>query len=200
MKIAFLGEGPRDHAIIPKIVEKLLDQGIDASFLEWAGVELRLHGGGIERKLLIALLNAQRDSRDALVATIDADKTKKDRLAAMIDGRALHREKHPSLPTALGCAEPHAEAWLLDDPVAVRTALGLPAATAIPNVRDTKVPKKTLDQLIESSPREGVDHMVFLTEIAAAVEPDRCAHRKETGFARFQKDVEAELRDTATAR
>lgn len=198
MNIAFLGEGPRDHAIIPKIVEKLLGQGITPSFQEWPRLN---QAGGIQKKLFYASLVAQRSRRDALVATVDADKTKKDRLDAMIEGRTRHREKHPPLPTALGCAEPHCEAWLLDDPVAVRTVLELPSTTPVPNVRDTKVPKQTLDQLIESSPRE-IDHMAFLAEIAAAVEPERCAHRKETGFARFQKDVQAEIKpsDTATAR
>lgn len=190
MNIAFLGEGPRDRAVIPKIVEKLLGRGITPSFQDWPRLN---QGGGFQKKLLFALLVAQRKERDALVATLDADKTKKDRLAAMIEGRTLHREKHPPLPTALGCAEPHCEAWLLDDPVAVRSALGLSTTAPVPNVRDVKEPKAALDKLIESSPREG-DHMDLLADIAAAIEAERCAHSKETGFARFKKDVEAEIK------
>jgi hypothetical protein len=89
------------------------------------------------------------------------------------------------------------EAWLLDDPVAVREALMFPAQAAVSSVRESHRPKDTLNALWEQSPRkqseagEPVTHV--LGDIAEHLDPKRCTHRRETGFQSFATDVRREL-------
>ena len=134
---------------------------------------------------------------NGVVATVDRDKEKpRSRLAKLKKGRDFDREKGLSFPTALGEANPHSEAWLLDDFVAVRKALGLPKEVKIPTVSKTDDPKKALNKLMDQSPREmASEHrrLQLLGAIAANVTPNRCAHAKKTGFDAFTKDVRQEL-------
>jgi len=102
-------------------------------------------------------------------------------------------EVEATLPTALGCANPHAEAWLLDDPVAVRDALELDADTIVPSFRKTKSPKGALAGLISQSRKADVSIRRILAEIAQRLDPVRCAHKDEAGFAAFAADVREEI-------
>ena len=64
---------------------------------------------------------------------------------------------------------------------------------AIPTVADVESPKSALDTLIDASPRQGDPRKDVLSDIARHVDPKRCAHAKQTGFASFAKDVKTEL-------
>jgi hypothetical protein len=165
---------------------------------------LRFHGGGGTRKLggfgrkLLFVLGQARDARaDGLVATVDEDKGGRDCLGQLRRARTTDRLRTSEFPAALGQARPHAEAWLLDDPLAVREALGLPAEAGVPSVRDSRYPKHALHELWEHSPRKQADpgdrEMEILPEIARRVAPSRCAHRRQTGFQAFVRDVRREL-------
>jgi hypothetical protein len=164
---------------------------IDPTAIPWP----RLHGPGrgFDRKLLFAIRKARQDGLQGVVATIDKDKSPgRDRLRDLEAGRTKDREQAAPLPTALGCADPHSEAWLLDDPVAVRETLRL-APDAIPSARKTGRPKDSLTELHTESPRAAEPIRTILVEIAQALVPRRCQHAKETGFARFEKEVEDEI-------
>ncbi len=89
--------------------------------------------------------------------------------------------------------EPHAEAWLLDDEVAVRTVLELGTEIEIRNVRKVTSPKNELAGLHTKSPRAEDPIRTILTEIAQDVVPRRCQHARETGFEAFVDDVGGEI-------
>ena len=88
---------------------------------------------------------------------------------------------------------PHADAWLLDDPEAIRRALELPHDVEIQTVRQTNNPKATLQALIELSENETEDLLLILAQIGRHVDPSRCQHAKETGFKKFADEVRREL-------
>lgn len=203
IRLLFVGDGDRDAATVPPLVEEILGLGVTAVTRSW-NQKLHLHGKsapqaprGYARKLVYAVRAARSRRLDGVVATVDTDAEEpRSRLAKLQEGRDLDREKAPSLPTALGEANPHSEAWLLDDHVAVREALGLQRDVPIPTVRDTDDPKGALNELMDQSPREigsGDRYQQLLGAIAAKVTPKRCAHAKKTGFDAFIKDVRDEL-------
>ena len=204
ISLFFVGDGARDEATVPHLVRTILQTDFSTLFQPWARLHAaerrgrpgrRLRGYG--RKLLYAIRAARVAQADGLVATVDRDKAPAGRLRRLREARAADRQQAPSLPTALGEAKPHAEAWLLDDPVAVREALELPANADVPSVRDSTYPKHTLHELWEQSPRKeanpGDREMDALPEIARRVVPSRCAHRRETGFQAFVTEVRREL-------
>jgi hypothetical protein len=114
------------------------------------------------------------------------------RLRVVLRAREADRALSPAIPTALGEAVPHGEAWLLDDAVAVRAALNLPADTPIPTVRRSQNPKRTLHELLANSPRTGDRPLEVLADIARQLEPSRCTHGKKTGFHGFVGEVREE--------
>ena len=200
----FVGDGARDEATVPPLVRTILQIDFSTLFQPWARLHAaerrgrpgrRLRGYG--RKLLYAIRAARVAQADGLVATVDRDKAPGGRLGRLREARAADRQQAPSLPTALGEAKPHAEAWLLDDPAAVREALELPGNAPIPSVRQSRHPKDTLHGLWERSPRREAGpeerEIAVLQDIARRVDSTRCAHRRETGFQGFVTEVRREL-------
>lgn len=191
IKIFFVGDGLRDMVILPPLVGNILSVEFEANGKHWA----HLHGAGrgYAKKLKFAVLQAKDDSAQALIATVDRDKAKaKERLGELKKARAQLRASDLPYPTALGEARPHAEAWLLDDPVAVCRCLNV-SAESIPSIRHCSDPKSTLDNLHRGSSRSVEAATEVITEIASLLEPRRCVHADETGFAAFVADVKAEL-------
>ena len=93
-----------------------------------------------------------RQAKDAglagLVATVDTDTDHSwQKLKDLEEAREQERSKLPPFPTVLAQADPHGEAWLLDDAMAVRLAFGFPGNAHIVNVRQTKDPKEELEAL-----------------------------------------------------
>ena len=192
IRLLLVGDGERDAATVPHLVTTILGAKIAPETRMW----VRLHGAGkgYKKKLLFALRQARDLRADGLVATVDSDKEKKGRrLRTLRAGRASDREKHPPLPTALGEAVPHGEAWILDDAAAVRAALTVPTDTEIPTLRETGNPKKTLHDLLRQSPRAGERPVEVWADIAKRLDPARCTHAKESGFRAFVSDVRSEL-------
>lgn len=190
MHLYFVGDGPRDEAAVPRLVERVLGAEVDTEFSAW----VRLHArSGYGRKLRYAIRRARDRNRKGVVATVDSDKAPpRERLRELRQARDDDRATSAPLPTALGEAVPHLEAWLLDDPVAVREALGLDPNESVPTIRKAKHPKTAINSLIEKSSddRSVLDH---LSEIARQCNPDRCRHASETGFKSFADDVNTEL-------
>jgi hypothetical protein len=198
IRLLFVGDGERDAATNPHIVRRLISVAVEPRDIPWP--RLNRAGRGYDRKLLFALGRARDEGLDGVVATIDQDKSPgKVRLRSMEEARTKDRQKAPPLPTALGCADPHAEAWLLDDPLAVREALRLDSHMPIPTVRKVKSPKDEITRLHERSPRNGDPIREILVDIARGLERNRCQHARETGFAHFAKEVEAEIGPLARA-
>jgi hypothetical protein len=192
IRLLFVGDGERDAATNPYLVTVITGAQVDPTTRPWA----RLHevGRGYDRKLLLAIPQARQDGLDGVVATVDRDTSPgRDRLRDLQAGRTRDREKQVPLPTALGVADPHAEAWLLDDPVAVRTTLRLPPDLHIPSVRQVESPKSEIGRLHRTSPRSDEPIRTLLIEIAQSLSLDRCQHAGETGFTRFAEDVRHEI-------
>ncbi len=195
MRLYFIGEGKRDWVVMPRLVEGILEQQVQASGKvehDWP----RLHGKSYPEKLLFAVREAESRAMPGVVATRDGDKWPKKRLKSLRDAREFVANRSP-LPLAVGCPIPHAEAWLLDDPVAVRSVLSLPTNATIPTVRQSPYPKRSLDELINLSPRRDEDSMKLLSDISANVTSARCVHWKETGFKAFLRTVTEELQHLA---
>lgn len=187
----FIGDGDRDLIALPELVKRLTKQDFAEESRAWR--ELRGHGRGFGKKLKLAARIAIDRGLDGLVAVVDQDRAPaRDRLRELAAARAEDRARI-SLPTALGEARPHGEAWLLDDSVAVRRALELPAHEPIPSVTKTRNPKKELESLLAKSPKSGIRPRVIYGDIAEHVDSSRCAHASETGFAEFAAEVEKEI-------
>lgn len=192
IRLLFVGDGERDAATNPHLVTVITGAQIDPTTKPWA--RLNEAGKGYDRKLLFAIAQARQGGLDGVVATVDRDTSPpKDRLRDLQAGRTRDREKHPSLPTALGVADPHAEAWLLDDPVAVQAVLQLPPDLHIPTVRQVESPKSEIGRFHRTSPRSQEPIRTMLIEIAQALSIDRCQHGHETGFSHFVDDVRNEI-------
>lgn len=192
IRLLFVGDGERDAATNPHLVTVITGAQVDPTTRPWA--RLNEAGRGYDRKLLFAILQARQDGLDGVVAAVDRDTSHgRDRLRELQAARAKDREKYAPFPTAVGVADPHAEAWLLDDPVAVRTALRLPADALIPTVRQVESPKSEIVRLHRASPRSDEPVRAMLIEIAQALSVDRCQHSRETGFSQFVEDVRDEI-------
>ncbi len=192
MRLLFVGDGERDAATTLPLVETILGEKVEAETAEWA----RLHraGQGYDRKLLWAIQRVRADALAGVVATVDRDRSPgRDRLRSLEAARTKDREVHPPLPTAIGCADPHAEAWLLADAVAVREAMRLEGNHPVPNVRKVADPKRALNDLHAASPRAQDPALQILADIARGLDPGRCSHRAETGFDRFVGEVRREI-------
>jgi hypothetical protein len=98
-----------------------------------------------------------------------------------------------SFPTALGEAVPHGEAWLLDDPAAIRAALDLGDEVDIPHVRRTRDPKAVVNGLIEQSRHRRENVLDVFADIARLVDHRRCSFPDDTGFTALVEDVRQEL-------
>ncbi len=188
-----VGDGPRDEAAVPRLVERLLSRAVAGDFVSWSRLHQRGIGRGYERKLRYAVLQGRSRGMNGVVATVDSDRAQRgERLQELRDARESDRTAAVPLPVAVGEAVPHLEAWLLDDPHAVRTALRLAANATIPSVRHAKTHKGALQQLIRQSDcDEGV--LVILAAIAKQLDPQRCRNAKHTGFEEFADDVQSEL-------
>jgi len=191
----FVGDGDLDGIMVPRLVERTLGVPVREEVRRWP----RLHGRGYEKKLRFATLQAEDGGAGGLVATVDADRNP-ERIRTLRAARDSQRTIAPSFPTALGQAEPHGEAWLLDDDVAVRTALRLPGDTEVPSVRHANTPKENLQRLHAMSTRAGEPLRDIYRDIAASVEIARCRRPRDTGFKSFADDVRAELASLSVRR
>ena len=200
IRIFFVVDGPRDTATLPHIVKTILATEIEPVVRDWHDIRLN-RGGGFPKKLLFAMMQA-RNEHDVvgLVAVVDQDKfPARSLLRELHDARKADRAKNAPLPTAVGEAAPHGEAWLLDDPHAIRVALKLDAGVEIVSIRKTKSPKEVVNNLIDLSEHVNEKRMDLLTEIAKQVNTSRCNHTKETGFAAFVDEVHTELGPLTTS-
>ncbi|MGE0434079.1 MAG: hypothetical protein AB7K09_04705 [Planctomycetota bacterium] len=183
LRLEFVGDGVRDAATVPCLVEGILSCTVEVLRTDhWA----RLHrsaGSRYGRKLDYAVRRCA-DAADGVVATVDCDAEDRGvRLAELDAGREHARETRP-IPIAIGEARPNADAWLLDDAEAVKTALGLSAQHKVPAVGRNC--KETIDQLRDEA---GQTDTASLTAIARLVEERRSRDPKSTGFAAFADDV-----------
>ena len=193
IKVYFVGDGPRDEATLPYLVESILGIKIEPRAHSWKSLHLR-SGKGFQKKLRFSVTRAIDDDAAGVVAVVDRDKSEaRSRLRELQQERDDHRSKFPPFPTALGEAAPHGEAWLLADENAVREALSLKTDVPIPNISKTRNPKGALEGLIQHSTRRGEPVTPILTEIARLVDERRCVHPDRTGFAYFAADVRREF-------
>jgi hypothetical protein len=196
MHLYYLADGPREETTIPAIVRSVCPGAITSLFKSWSDITLAKNSG-YQRKLDFAIRTVLAEGWDGVVATVDCDRDKRGKKLGVLNGaREVHRRdtRVPQVRIAFGEAIPHFEAWLIDDPKAVRTALALHSSTEIPNVRDCVYPKATIDELVRMSPRQHeIPDSTLRGEIAQAIDEKRCNHRDETGFEAFMDELRANL-------
>ena len=193
IRLLCVGDGERDAVTVPRLLEHILGVAVEEKTTHWP----RLHrevGNGYCRQLLFVSGQARDAEVHGVVASVDRDKDRKNiKLRALRAARKEQRDQGNDLPVALGEAIPHGEAWLLDDPVAVRKALRLSPDARVPTVRRTKNPKATLTELWKQGGRAGDRLLEVLADIARQVDPSRCQHAGETGFEAFADDARSEF-------
>ena len=205
LKLLIVGDGPRDGFSLPPLVRTALGREIAHQFQDWHYVlfkdggrvpergRVRLLGGKIvRRKLLFLLETVLADGFDGLVVVADRDTAgRRVRLREMTEWRTVAQDvpEYHAVPIALGEANRHVEAWLLDDAQAVQQTCGLPADAAIPGA-DCRDPKAEVDSLIHAA---GFTLEGGLAAVAVAVSPDRCRRPQTTGFKQFVDDLRREF-------
>lgn len=198
MKMRILGDGHRDEAMLPPLLRSILEVELDCKFTAWHSVRLRK--GGYDRKLSFVMRQI-RDTRAhwRLVAVVDADNSPRDsRLNKLKTIREKERQKENiQIPTALGEAFPHGEAWLLDDSEAVKKGLTLGAEHKVPTATRSS-PKKTLQELLASSPRADEKPVKVWADIAGYVRLQSCRAPQKTGFGPFRQEVLREFTPIAS--
>lgn len=198
LDLFLVADGPRDHVTVPHLVGHILGVTVRAQVAAWSRLHQHGSGSGYRRKLLFAVAQARDANAAGLVATVDSDKDpKREKLHKLVRARDEMRDSSSVFPIALGEATPHGEAWLLDDPIATRKALGLPATFQIPSVVKTKNPKQELEDLKKQSQRIDDRILEVLEDIAKQFDASRCVHAKETGFHGLQEEVVRELKPLA---
>lgn len=194
IRLLVIGEGERDNICVPLLVAGIVQRPIEHEFENWPRLHRRGSGQGLGRKLLFAMRQALDGAYQGLIATVDSDDCDGQvKLPELKSAREQARTTDKWVPAALGEPVPHLEAWLLDDPVAVRTAFSLAASTHINAPTKTKSPKDELNGLYE---RSGCSDPLLKTLeiICCELKLARCNHAKTTGFDDFAEDVEREIR------
>lgn len=178
---------------MPALVAAITQTPFHATCSKWTSY--RLHRPGFRNKLLLALDFARESNADGLIAFTDQDTAGETKLRELQKGRATDRELNPPLPTALAVPNPHFEAWLLDDKVAVQEVYGVPTER-VPNVDEVDNPKAELSALFRSSELAAAGHREFetLESISSKLNPTRCQHRRSTGLRAFLRDLKDEFR------
>jgi hypothetical protein len=194
-----IADGPRDHAMLQPLVARVLNCRVDSTSVAWR--EIRLHkGAGYRRRLAFAMRQAADASEDGVVAVVDRDTTKRrERITELELGRDDGRQAGLVMPTACGQADPHGEAWLLDDIDAVKRGLQLPAAAKVPSPAKMD-PKSALERLHRGSPRCNESSLDVWRAIAACIDPPRCRNAGATGFEAFVADVQREFAPLVASR
>ncbi len=197
MKVWIVGDGHRDKAMLPPLLRSILEVELNCEFKTWRDVRLRK--GGYDNKLayfMRQILATRKPWR--LVAVVDADGSPRGRrLNKLKTKREEERQKqnHP-IPTALGEAFPHGEAWLLDDSEAVKKGLNLDADHKVPTATSGS-PKKIMHELLAASPKADERPIDVWPDIAHYVRLKSCRTPKKTGFGPFCEDVLKELKPMA---
>lgn len=199
-RLMLVGDGERDAAVLPPLVRALVGRDFTPETRTWDRLnraESRAGGAvvrGFGRKLLFALRSARADGLDGVVAVVDADRSPNhQRLADLQAARDADRRTHPPLAAALSEADPHNEAWLLDDHVAVREGLRLPRDFEIPGPTRERTPKAILQDLHRQSPRAGERPLEVWPDIAERVQLQRCNGRARNGLQAFADEVRVEI-------
>lgn len=189
--IYFVIDGNRDSKSVPALVEKVLQRRIRPTTEIW----YRMRGQGYDKKIRFAVLAAEDEGAVGVVAVIDRDNGDGTLLRRLKKSRDKEKRQNATYPIAVGEANPHLEAWLLDDSIAVRDALSLSTDVTVQGVLEADSPKNAIDSLIKSSASANEDRSAVLGSIAKHVEIKRFKQPKKTGFQAFQREVETEFQD-----
>ncbi|MCA9110936.1 MAG: hypothetical protein KDA52_13380 [Planctomycetaceae bacterium] len=196
INLLVVGDGPRDQSALPILIGQLLGCEIQSRYDDLHEIRYLKGKGDIHaRKVKYLSRRACADRFDGLAVVVDTDKSpRREKLKNLRKGRKEDREKNPPFPTALGEAKPHFDVWLLDEPVAIREALGFSADFDNVNAVKVEYPKDELSKLVESSEFEFDQVSDALGAIAKRISLQRCVHPKDTGLAAFAEDLDAEIK------
>lgn len=195
--VLLAGDGERDHIMIPPLLESLLGVRIHlVEFRAWSKIQLsnkHRTNKGYEVKLASLIQSALiRDPIPVVVATVDTDSDplgeKRKKLEGVLAAEEVVRDQ--KVIVIVGEANPHAEAWLLADPQAIREALELHEDCPIPAIRASNYPKNDLNALRDQSRYHKEPLKDWLARVAGCVRSHRCTAKKDTGFDAFESHVQ----------
>jgi hypothetical protein len=200
-----VGHNPKPQAprsgVVPLLLyalcgkpERMLVKRFGVPFLQQKG-----QGKGLWQKVRFAKRQAYYNRSSAAVFVVDSEGDLADRQKHLAQGR----DADPlNLPMAIGVAHPCIESWLLADGPAIRRALGMEKAPAIPDRPedlpapcrdDTNNPKAVLRRVTGASKKELAT--VEKDRIATAMNDlDLLRTRCPLGFAPFAAEVVQRIR------
>lgn len=186
--VLFVGEGATEQQCLPALLAWAAPSatvGEKSAFKAWADIPARSgKGGPLGKKLQLALQLARHAGHDAVVASIDTDDRKRgERLTELDTAR-----RPIDVPSAIGEATPHFEAWILGDSKAVRDALALPSESQIPAPTRCD-PKTALADLCRRSSTEFRTSPDAMVAVIRRMDLRRCTHARETGLADFNAEL-----------
>jgi hypothetical protein len=179
VKVLFISDGPRDVAALPAIVCGVLRApaaAIEPSDHSRPWSKVKGHGKGYCRRMQAMIALARANRIPARVCTVDCDNAaRRKRLGDLHLARDNDRNRNSPLPAALGEARPHLEAWLIDDPDALRQALPSCRGTDMPSFSKIPKPKEWLNTLLdEDGCEDGPSRTAKIVEIANRLDHSRC--------------------------
>ena len=190
ISIRLVAEGFRDEAIMRALIPQIIGHKVFILFKSLK--EYHLDGMSLKKKYRFIATSMKVNREFFGIGLFDRDKNKRREGIREVKEALENVEGFNSLfHFAFGEADPHLEAWLLDDPVAIREALGLPPAVQIPSVDSVNDPKEEIEKLRKQGPEDVLEAEIckILEAIAGKLTPKRCTRAKQTGFAQFQKEV-----------
>ena len=153
IRLFFVGDGPRDSATLPAVVRGILEKDVLPEFQQWK--ELRLGGKGNDRKLKYAVRHAMHANLEGVVAVVDRDRDR-ERLQTLAAARAEDRQTGVSFPTAIGCAAPHVEKWLVSDRTALQGCFPKGSSAEFAALQASRKPKDDLNTMFRD---HGIQYM-----------------------------------------
>jgi hypothetical protein len=185
------------RGVVPLIVHKICGKP-PQMYVRQQGLQY-LPGKRLWQKVRFARRQAFYNRSNGAVFVIDSEGDLKSKREVLCKGRD---DARTSLPMAVGVAHPCIESWLLADPDAIRTGLGL---NKIPekhsNPEELPAPQKNRSHNPKTVLREsaGIVHQELSAElkdqIAAAMNDMDIVRKKcPLGFAPFADEVETHIR------
>ena len=196
MKILVVSEGPSELGVSPDssslvaLANRMISQeDIDFDCRRVSDPAVHTHRqlgkhAEYEKRALLWIRLAERESFDALIFVIDQD-GKKERETG-IENAQIHM--HFSLPRAMGVAVRSYDAWMLADEVAISSVLDRKVSRQ-KQPELLKNPKKDFNSLLNNDDKIGPTEIYF--KVATETDLDKLAERCPKGFAPFRSRVEA---------
>jgi hypothetical protein len=187
VRVLIVGEGVHEETALPTIVDRLAGPGLIFDFLPVRNVNIRIHGkgGGMKKKAVAAMIQAEKSGYNAVVFLVDEDGDPGRQ-------RQIDQAQHDStsiIRRAVRLAIRRFDAWMLADERALTLVLHCmvdrpPVPAAI------KDPKRHCAELLANSGRQMAQREMYF-ELAKCFDLEKLSACCPQGFAPFAERVKS---------